>query len=423
MSKNEHKNHNDMVVTGTSEESLRPIPDLNIDCLEELFEWISLADLFVIRRTCKRFKQAVDYYIKTYYPAVGKIEISDKNFAQFQRIESNCIKLIKGIRFSIKGPVIADQMEHLKECFNQVEDIRITNLKFHGDFYEDFLKFCPKLKYLSVQYCDKLKIGTGNKWLTQHYPTLQHIHFDDKIYGAEEISELKTFFKLNPQIRTLSSTIYFLLKHTNLFCGANIHFDYLIVSVSGYFEDEMTCVCNLLNRLHRYGFYKHVNIRGLFYSSDQEEIDLLGSVPALEKLFMFNREAAIPHLPDLKELRFTLSGIPSELEAATSNLKNIERIYFEKAPFDSVLLIVQHFPKVKLMKVDDIVVDGMHFKKNVIDLKAINNERRKLNGACKMTIYVKDTIYLATKYATTNTQLSLIALKRSETHEWEHDYY
>lgn len=183
----------------------------------------------------------------------------------------------------------------------------------------------------------------------------------------------------------------------------------------------MTCVCDLLRKLHHYGFYKRIQIRGFFFTSDQDEIDLFGTIPALEKISLLSREAAIPPLPHLKAIRFTISGIPSEIEAATINLRNVERIYFDSATFDSVLFIIQHFPKVHLMKVDDIE-DGTHFEKNVIDLMAINKERQKLNGACKITIYVKNTIFLATKYAIMKTNFNYIELKRNESHEWEHSY-
>lgn len=422
MSGNENQSQVAIPTTTTTDEPKDQVPVLNIDCLEELFEWMTFADLLAFRLGCKRFKKAVDYYIKSYYPAIGKIEITDKNFACFLRIEPDCIKLVKGVRFTIKTSVTSSLIECIKDILNQLEDIRITNLKLQGDFYEDFLKWCPNLRYLSIQYFDALKLGTDNGWLTRQYPTLQHIHFDDKVYGVKEIAELPTFFKLNPQIRTLSVTIYFLLKHTNLLCEAKITFDQLIVGVDSFFEDEMPCVCDLLKRLHHYGFYKRVHIRGFFFACAQDDVNLFGTIPALEKLSLFNRESAIPALPDLKELRFTLSGIPPELENATSNLKHIERIYFEKAPFDSVLLIIQHFLKVNLIKADDIE-DGMHFKNNILDLNAINKKRQKLNAACKITFYVADTIYLATKFAKMSTCFSLIELKRSETHKWEHYYY
>lgn len=40
-----------------------PMLKLNADCFEELFEWLSVADLLTLRRTCKRLQQMVDYFI------------------------------------------------------------------------------------------------------------------------------------------------------------------------------------------------------------------------------------------------------------------------------------------------------------------------------------------------------------------------
>lgn len=54
---------------------------------------------------------------------------------------------------------------------------------------------------------------------------------------------------------------------------------------------------------------------------------------------------------------------------------------------------------------------------------ALNNERRKLNGAKKTTIYLNVRIYLAIKWAFKETDFSLIQLKRREEVEWEYRFF
>lgn len=58
----------------------------------------------------------------------------------------------------------------------------------------------------------------------------------------------------------------------------------------------------------------------------------------------------------------------------------------------------------------------------VLSLPAMNREREKLHGAQKMTIYVREDIYLATKWALIKNQFSLIRLKRIDSFEWIHDF-
>lgn len=50
----------------------------------------------------------------------------------------------------------------------------------------------------------------------------------------------------------------------------------------------------------------------------------------------------------------------------------------------------------------------------------LNTEREKLDGAQKVMIYVPDTVFLLTKWATRNgtTNFSLIEMKRTESYEW-----
>lgn len=71
-----------LTVAGTSNEESSPqIFKLDIDCIGELFEWLPLRSLLILRQTCHRFKQLVDYYIGEYYPGFnlgyGKILIND----------------------------------------------------------------------------------------------------------------------------------------------------------------------------------------------------------------------------------------------------------------------------------------------------------------------------------------------------------
>lgn len=75
-------------------------------------------------------------------------------------------------------------------------------------------------------------------------------------------------------------------------------------------------------------------------------------------------------------------------------------------------------------KNDDEAKDNDTSDWRVLNLVALNEERSKLTGARKITIYFRDDIFLATKWTTLhgNTNLSLIEMKRSDSLEWNHHY-
>ena len=49
-----------IAATSSTNELAPKMFKLNVDCFEHLFEWLSLKELLVFRRTCKRMKAVVD---------------------------------------------------------------------------------------------------------------------------------------------------------------------------------------------------------------------------------------------------------------------------------------------------------------------------------------------------------------------------
>lgn len=61
--------------------------------------------------------------------------------------------------------------------------------------------------------------------------------------------------------------------------------------------------------------------------------------------------------------------------------------------------------------------------KKVIDLHALNKEREKLPDAQKITPYIEEDNYLATKWAFGETDFGLIRMKKHTSYEWKHDFF
>lgn len=373
-----------------------PIMELNIDGLKEIFGYLPLTDLLSFRRTCIRFKKAVDNYIKTCLPNDGSILLTDENIIKFLHIQpNNFFSLIKEIRFNIVRTIVTrGQMERIKGILSQVTTIKVDQLKFHGDFYGNFLKFCPNLKHLHIKYDRVLKMGTGNEWLLQRYPTIDDILFDDINYDGTKIVEMKTFFILNPQIKNFTTTMNFFLEHQDLFYDDNIHLKKLKLIISSEFDDKLLHFLELLSKYQE-------NREQLNGNNTENEIKMIWKFPVIN-LDMDFLSKAIPTISDLKQFE-CFSGTQMSL-CMNFTKKFVDNTYIVKTSFYNVLQLVRNLRKLRVIIIEDLEYG------NVLDLVAINKERQLLNGACKTKLYVGHDIYFATKLAMKMTKFSLIEL-------------
>ncbi|XP_055306167.1 uncharacterized protein LOC129570540 [Sitodiplosis mosellana] len=416
------------IQNSAADELSSPILKLNIDCFEELFEWLSLADLRSLRQTCKRMKQAVDYFIKINYPAVkfgfGRILIDTRILQYFGRLDPNKSKMIKrALVDAFDNP--KDDIEMFKGIFPQLERLQIRIYDFRGDLHELILKWCSNLKYLFIiETVDDL-MGGDNEWLNRQYPTIEHFTVDDNdvlLSGmAGTFPGLKTFFELNPKIQIFSTTMQLLRKNCNYFLGSNIKINQLNVHGDCSAENGMDEVCGILNQLYEQEFHKRLHLF-IDYIDNQTDMDRITSVRGMEKLYLnrvhLGTEATITPTPDLRELCIEDDEYFENWQSMATNLVNIERIYFMQAKADVIASFMRYAPKLKEIKVQ-YLLGGTHFERGgVINLSGLNKERKRLAGACKVTIYVDENVFLSTKFAKAKIEFSLVILKRVQAVDW-----
>ncbi|XP_055296108.1 uncharacterized protein LOC129565347 isoform X1 [Sitodiplosis mosellana] len=408
-----------------------PILKLDVDCFEDLFEWLSLADLRSLRRMCKRLKQVVDYFIKTHYPAVkmgyGRIELHEDKIDQFQQLHLTSVEMIKEAKIYF-NEITVKEIDVFKGILPQVERLKINTWQLsanEGNFYESILKWCSNLKYLSIDLIHYAIIGEDNEWLKQQCPTIEHVAMDDNDVGGPGMAgvfpDLKTFFELNPNIQTFSTTFHLLRINGNVFLGSNVKVDQLNVYGDCFHEYGMNVICELLNQLHDQGFYQRLHMEAS-YITLQEELDLIISVRGMEKLYLdfcSSDKLTLAPKPEIKELGISYVGDYIALDAVAKSLMNVERVCIGQGKVEEIIPFLRYARKVKEIKVGRLD-EGAHFENGVIDLPALNKERKGLAGASKITIYVHEDVFLATKMALMKTDFSLVTLKRAEAVEWIH---
>lgn len=164
------------------------INQLNIDCLQEMFAWIPLYELIKIGQTCTRMQRAAGDFFRSKYLSQGitgengsiwvscirvidifsdyitKICISEQRLKLHRFVGLNC-KSLRQIR--LDGVIPDGGIESISEVLNNIEILDSKEFFFREEFFDYLLKYCSKLKSLSVKRSGKVHntvviIGSNN---------------------------------------------------------------------------------------------------------------------------------------------------------------------------------------------------------------------------------------------------------------------
>lgn len=416
---------------------------LNIDCFHEVFDWLSHSDLIAVGQTCKRLRRIVGMFVHFNYGAkttrgenngiyissllsntfsqyIQKLSISGDRLGAYRFVGENCTNSINNLR--VYGTLPENGFEHIKDILNGIEILDMNECVIKGDFYEDYLKYCPNVKSLSVSRSGRISdksiiIGSRNSWLLRNYPNLENF----ELLEAYELkmNELNTFFQQNPNIRTFSTDSKSLWENRNSIMNVDLKFEKFAIDIyqSRIFDSNnqpismLEAAHNLLVQLYEKGFYKWLHLCLFFIG--QQCIDKLFSLRGLEMLI--GDIVRIDRLlPEVRAFAVWCGDEIVDIESVPRKLPNVERIYFSKITFDRILPFIRHTTRLKQIRIRQLKDEC-----KILDLLTMNKERKKLSGACKVHIYVKEDVYLATKWASNTIDLSLIELKRYDSMEWE----
>ncbi|XP_031637214.1 uncharacterized protein LOC116349769 [Contarinia nasturtii] len=401
------ENQNDLsAVAGPSkEESPSGLTKLYIDCLEELFEWLSIKDLFTLRLTCKGLKKIIDIYIKTSYPTIGRFRLEKYNFDVFRRMDASSINLVTQLDITVENNDCM-QFEEIKTILHRIETIEISKFECEYDIYDTLLRHCENLKFLDI-----IGLHTKrNECFYQSYPTLQHVCLYEYPIDAniDGMSKFEAFFRKNRQIHTISTYhgVSFLNHCANSLDGEDGVKCKQLNMLTHYLDDD--CL-NELKLWYGKSFYQrlHLYFTQMEDGTDVNELTNIG----LEKICMLYLNEKLPLLPHLKEIR---CGYVTDRNLFENVWNVVERLHLIGSNNGDIAWYLRHFKKLKHLSV--VELDP---KENIIDLMVLNKEREALAGACKTTIYVREKVYLAIKFGTSNVNFNLVELKREQSFDWK----
>lgn len=427
-----------------------PIMKLDIDCFHEVFDYLCLDDIISIGHTCKRLQRVSGSFIQQNFaakrktcannninmcwtprqigifnPFIEKLSIFGGFLDPFEYIATNHFKSLNEFRLA-QTELTAFKMECMKTILSDVEVLEVDQCSLKQEFFEHFLKLCLKLKRLSVSRSSYDRdgatiIGSDNEWMHRKYATLEHLELTD-LYEFKK-NDFKTLFDMNPNIRSFSIDAKSLLinRQSFLSCGAKLEklaVDFHPENINSDVEPGLivNIVYDLLIELHEMGFYQCLHLYITFIDR-QNCLQKLFSLDSLEMLGGFITSIEMP-LKKLKDLDIDKTSDVTNLEGFPSKIPTLERINFSKATSNDILPFICQSNKLKIMKIDQLM-DGTYLENGVLDLVALNRERGKLIKARKLSIYVNESVFLATKWATKNINFNLIELRRGESFECE----
>lgn len=437
-------------------ESIITLATLLPDCLDEIFNFLSLADVKSVGNTCKELHKITADHFKLKYPA-KKLKIrkplsyfipnTTNGFGPFYRnifIDDGDIQvfdmLTKTCENPLKNPlnkIQFSQKTHRKKISNgfgariknhlkTVASIEFLGCKIDGELHQLILQFTENLQRLSIRnYAHEgVYIGINDDWLRRKYRTLQHLAL---VKNPTEIEQLKTFFDRNRHIKSFTTTMAIIWLNKTVFQANSVNLNELNVELSLDDKSHLQLYVEFLNKLHRLSRYKYLKLRLIDASFLTENVEHIATLNGLNGIYfdcdvIINAELTTA-LASFEQLTTLYIRQPIEADAtAKGNLHsaNLKAIYMQTIKtelfVDQILPIVRQSPKIRKIFIRKI--------NGNLDLKIIktNEIRIKLKDAAQLKVFVDDEIFLSIRRKYTDIELPAIELKRSESDLTNHPF-
>lgn len=128
-------------------------------------------------------------------------------------------------------------------------------------------------------------------------------------------------------------------------------------------------------------------------------------------------------LVNIKKLYILGTSQIEDVDSVISTLKNLEFIHFVREFMVNILRFIKCLPRLGKLEIQFFVNEShLFFQNNVLDLPSINDERAQLANACKLTMFVSENVYLATKNSLNQTNFYFIEIKRLKSNVKIHDF-
>lgn len=397
---------------------------VNVDCWEKIFEYLSFTDIFIVSRTCVRMCEIAGYYFRENFQDVTvlwiesrNIQIVDRNlkingFSKWIRKLSFMKPLEEVLRVelfcSLKSlnlywiALTETQVDYIKDVLSHIESVELLGCTVHRNFFEQFLKYCPKLKLLNLQEIRFESDAAERSFFQWTHSTLQTIIYYPELGRNYKQIELIALLERNPNIKHLEVHGSWLFACTELFAASKIRLNTLTVNV---YDRNMTLAFNYM------GFLQMLHERNIYQSlcldefESRELVNELLTLNGLKILRVMSSTISVPPLIHLRELSLQNTA-ETDMQALATHLTKLKRLTLYNAIFADLLPFFRHTEKLSTVKLYHI--------NGFLNLLELNKERKNLKTSRKVIIYASEQIYLMAKWATINLNLNLVQVARQE---------
>lgn len=423
---------------------------LDADCLDELFDYLSLRDLCAMGRTCKRLYRAAGKYFKQNYPFEalqleyrrnGKIvhtvcidyktnfnayarrlmidgdDINKYRFASTQKYPN-----LKMIIFQ----TVEDFSDDLFACIvkmnilAQVVAIKIVccSHKFCFSILKNIFeqKLCANLKNLilinTLHHDDKDEMDLCPEWRYQQCPMLERLEIED-FFGYFYKNHLENFLRANPQIKNLAvrddDSFLAMIRAITIKLDELEYADYSV-------RNEL---CDQMIALNENGYIKNLKLSISCWDKPMDNLKDISCLVSVKidcldfELCPHHNATIIATLVNLKKLhfrRFTKLSL-SDAERLSQTLSNLEELDFGYSnPLSTAIPFARRLPKLKIIKCRFGLSATSHSSN--IDLNALNNDRLQLPDAEILKIYLDDYAYVQVRWKSIDLFYDLVEVRR-----------
>lgn len=441
---------------------------INVDCMFKIFEFLSIDDLCSVGETCGRLKDICGGYFSRKYPfksivlnrnliRTGKskdrsvncfrnyiknmdvcryaTDDDDENFRSNYKLIGSDKDLLDMIPMYSGGcltNITFSEVEFPKtfgaklvNTLQNIESITFLTCSGKDNFYTKILKHCQNLTSLVIHAQHKQNLLLQS-FLDNTIPTIKNIEFRFVRATQSFTEKLQTFLLLHPIVTltwhfTFGSPSVSDKTFVKMIAQSATNLKELYLSFDRY--DDLSQICDELKVICDRPQFKRLEIKFNAIIAKNILIQNTGRLESLDSLKGVHLDLPInpkifariiSPLEQLKTLQLqnVLNGRRWQ-KISFEKLVNLEELLIHKLeslPF--LQQIVRHSPKLKKVIILSCAITLVNF--NIFSQKTnrlLNEERKKLDAACNMTIYSNDEWKMRDTKPYTENESSLVKVK------------
>lgn len=428
----------DVVTNTNAQDSTTSPPYLKLiaDCWEHIFDYITFKDILTVGETCKRMNQMAGYYIREYHPELefhfvdGEIRFANPSDyivpANFYRFISKLhVKHNTQLNFfrkvttfdALKALIVGQhnltdvEIVCMQNVLKHIEIIQLVHCRISDNVFKQMATHCLKLKYMHIHNSNLM---ANHQLFLQHFPTLENLQYRPLV-SQTRINELKSFLEKHSNLKRFAASYHFLWENRDQLMQTNIQLDLLNVHFDSTDPMPFNEFIKFLRTLFARGIYKTIKLTFRFCRpsniTTQELKNAISTLPALRQLVIPDDSFIdLPRLSNLKEFYIEFLNVPNaNTESLATNLPRLERLGLGWGfmTVDAILPFIRHSKYLE-------TIECPYFADKTLDWFSLNEERKKLASACRISIRVPEYVYLDQKWNLRNITLDLVKIERFE---------